>query len=383
MNNELVNNCVDVAVIGGGAIGCSIAYHAAARGARVTLFEAGRLGAGSSGALAGMLSGQAETEEPGPFRDLMIRGREYHRTFASELREVTGLDPGYVWDGALRTATDEATREKLLEQRFWHEEANLPSEWLEGGEVYELEPALSKEVIAGLYLPKDGQVNSRPLVQALAIGAAQKGARILEFTQVTGLTVEGERVIGVCTTKGEVSAKAIVVAGGAFSGLPLQQLGVALPLYPVKGQMLVTNMWPSPIRANVWDSGNFYVVPKRDGRVIVGATEEPDVYDPRPTLGGVAELSRAAVDLVPRLSEASFVESWGGLRPATHSGYPILGPVDGLEGLLLATGHFRNGVLLSAITGEIVAALALREPSSVDIAPFLYDKLKDAVPSRR
>ncbi len=327
-----------------------------------------------------MLSGQAETEESVPFRDLMIRGREYHRTFASELREVTGLDPGYVWDGALKTATDEATREKLLEQRFWHEEANLPSEWLEGDEVYKLEPALSTGVVAGLFLPEDGQVNLRKLVQALAIGAALKGGKILEFAHVTGFTVEGERVTGVRTTKGEVSAKAVVVAGGAFSGLPLQQLGIALPLYPVKGQMLVTNMCPSPIKANVWDSGDLYVVPKKDGRVIVGATEEPGIYDPRPTLGGVAELSRAAVDLIPRLSEASFVESWGGLRPATPSGYPILGPVESLEGLLLATGHFRNGVLLSAITGKIIGALALREPSPVDITPFLYDKLEEAVP---
>ena len=117
--------------------------------------------------------------------------------------------------------------------------------------------------------------------------------------------------------------------------------------------------------------------------MIVGATEEPEVYDQRTTLGGVSELSRVVLGLVPKLAEASFVGAWGGLRPATPSGSPILGPVQGWDGLLLATGHFRNGVLLSAITGEIIGALALGESPPVDTSPFLYDKLEEALPSKR
>jgi glycine oxidase len=378
-----MNDTVDVAVIGGGAIGCSIAYHAASSGARVVLLEADELGSGSSGALAGMLSGQGEAETPGPLRDLLVQGRQYHRTFAQELYEATGLDPGYVWDGALRTATDEASKERLLKEHSWHEEANLPSEWLSGDEARELEPALSAEIIGGLYLPEDGQVNPRPLVQSLAQGAALKGAEIHEATLVTGFVTEGERVTGVrTTTRGAISAGIVVLAAGAFSDSLSQQVGVRLPVYPLKGQLLVLHTRPVPIKANVWDSANSYVVPKKDGRVIIGATEEPDVYDRRTTLGGMAELSRVALGLVPKLAEASFVGAWGGLRPATPSGSPILGPVEGLEGLLLATGHFRNGVLLSAITGEIISYFALGEPSPVDISPFLYDQLEDATPYR-
>jgi len=372
-----------VVVIGGGAIGCSVAYHVASRGAQVALFEADGLGSGSSGALAGMLSGQGEAERPGPMLDLMIMGREYHRVLAQELLEATGLDPGYVWDGALRTAIDQASRERLLEERFWHEETGLASEWLGGDEARELEPALSEEVIAGLYLPDDGQVNPRPLVQALATGAAMKGAEIMEFARVTRFAMEGDRVTGVNTTRGAFSAAAVVLAGGSWSGLLSGQLGASVPVYPVKGQMLVTKMWPSPIRANVWDSGNFYVVPKRDGRVVIGATEEPNVHDRRLTLGGVAELSRAATDLIPGLSKALFVEGWGGLRPATPSGLPIIGPMEGTDGLLLATGHFRNGVLLSAITGRIVGTLALGEKSHVDITPFLLENHPIGLPSHR
>jgi glycine oxidase len=371
-----MDKVVDVAIIGGGAVGCSVAYHAAIRGARVVLFEAEEIGSGSSGALAGMLSGQGEAEEPGPLRDFLVRGREYHRTFAKELYEATGLDPGYVWDGALRTAPDEASKERLLKEHSWHEEADLPSEWLGEDEVRELEPAISAEIIGGLYLPEDGQVNPRPLVQALAQGAALKGAEIYEATRVTGFVTEGERVTGVrTTTRGVVPAGVVVLATGAFSGLLSEELGIRLPVYPLKGQLLVLHTRPVPIKANVWDSGNDYVVPKKDGRVIVGATEEPDVYDQRTTLGGISELSRVALGLVPGLAEASFAGAWAGLRPATPSGSPILGPVEGWDGLLLATGHFRNGVLLSAITGDIISALALGEPSPTDISSFLYDGL--------
>ena len=165
-----MDKVVDVAIIGGGAVGCSIAYHAASRGARVVLFEAEEIGSGSSGALAGMLSGQGEAEKPGPLRDLLVQGRENHKTFAQELYETTELDPGYVWDGALRTATDEASKEKLLMEHSWHEEGDLPSEWLSGDEARELEPALSPEVSAG-YLP--------PVLRAKRARSVSTGAKNL------------------------------------------------------------------------------------------------------------------------------------------------------------------------------------------------------------
>ena len=365
---------VDVAIIGGGAIGISVAYHAARRGAKGVLFEAAEVGLGASGALAGMLSGQGEAERPGPLQELLVRGRGYHRTFGPKLREDTGLDPGYVWDGALRTATDEDSAEKLAEEHSWHEEANLPSEMLSGDEARELEPALSEGVVAGLYLPEDGNVNPPELVRALAQGATKHGAELREYERVTGFLTQGERVTGVRTAQVSVSAGSVVLAGGAASGLLSEQLDVRLPVYPMKGQLLEARSSPVPIRANLWNYGNFYVVPKRDGRVIVGATEEPEVRDRRPTAGGIFELLGNALELVPGLSEALFLRAWGGIRPATPSGAPILGPVDGLDELLLATGHHRNGVLLSAITGEIISALAVGEPSPVDISPFVYDE---------
>lgn len=365
-----MNKPVDIAIVGGGAIGCSVAYHAAIWGAKVALFEADQLGSGASGALAGMLAGQSEAEKPGPLRDLLIEGREYHRTFAKQLYETTGIDPGYVWDGALRTAVDEDSEGKLREEHSWHEQASLSSELLGDEEARELEPAISPEVTMALHLPDDGQVNPPELLEAFVRGAKLHGAEVFEATRVTGFTTDGNKVTGVRTTQGEFSAGVVVLAGGAFSGLLSEELGIRLPLYPMKGQMIELGVWSPPIKANIWNAGNFYVVPKKDGRVIVGATEETDVHDPRPTLGGVQELADEALRLIPSLSGARFSRSWGGLRPATHSGDPILGPVEGWEGLLLATGHFRNGVLLSAITGKVVGSLALGEEPSTDISAF-------------
>ena len=368
---------VDVAVVGGGVIGCSVAYHAARRGARVALIEAERIGSGASGAAAGMLNAQAEAHGPGPLLDLMLLSRQMHEPLGEELYEATGLDPEYVWDGTLRVATDEPSSETFAAEYSWQRERGLTARWLDADEARELEPNLSPETVAALYLPQDGQVNPPRLVQALALGATLMGAEITEATYVSEFVVEGRRVTGVRTVRGEIPAGAVVLAGGAMGGLLSDQLDVHLPVHPVKGEILAVNARPVPIRTNVWDD-RCYVVPKRDGRVIVGATEEPGVYDRRPTLGGVAYLSQAAVNLVPELSRAPFASAWGGLRPGTPDGRPILGPVKGWEGLFLATGHYRNGVLLSAATGESIAALALGEAPSVDVSPFSQERFAES-----
>ena len=362
----------DVAVVGGGVIGLSVTYHAARHGARVILLEAGEV---ASGSLAGMLSGQGEAEGPGPLRELLLLGREHHKALGPMLQEDTGLDPGYAWNGALRTATDEASATILASKHALHEERSLPSELLDGEEAREVEPALSREVVAGLHLSEDGNVNPPQLARALAQGAIKHGAEIREFDRATGFVTAGDCVNGVRTAQGDVAAATVVLADGAASGLLSGSLGVELPLYPVKGQLLETRITPVPIGTNVWNHGTFYLVPKRDGRVVIGATEEFSTWDRRPTLGGVAQLSREALALVPGLADALFLRSWGKLRPTTPTGAPILGPVAGWDGLLLATGHHRNGVLLSGITGEILCALALGEPSPVDASPFLHENL--------
>lgn len=322
-----------------------------------------------------MLAAQAEASGPGPFLDLLLRARKDHKRLGEELYETAGLDPEYAWEGMLRIASDEESAKTLRDRYDWQKKAGLSARWLDPEEARELEPAISQEIRAALHLPDEGQVNSPRLVRALAIGAARIGAVVEEATPVTGFSTTGCKITGLETTQGSVSAGTVVLATGAASRDPAHELGISLPVYPVKGQILAVESGIPPIRATVWDN-RCYAVPKRDGRVVIGATEEPGVYDRRPTLGGISHLSAAAIKLIPALSHAPFSTAWGGLRPGTPSGEPILGPAEGWENLLLAAGHYRNGVLLSHTTGEIISNLALNEPAGIDISPFLHEKTK-------
>src|SRR5215211_9403442 len=202
---ELIST-VDVAIVGGGVIGCSIAYHATRRGARVALLEAECVGSGASGTTAGMLVAQAEAHEPGPFLDLLLLSRDLHKPLGEELYELTGLDPEYVWSGTLQVATDTDSRGIFSEKYSWQKERGLNAQWLDVDEARKLEPNLSAESIAALYLSEDGQVNPPRLVQALALGATLGGAKIMEATQASRIIVQGQKITGVRTTRGTISA---------------------------------------------------------------------------------------------------------------------------------------------------------------------------------
>jgi glycine oxidase len=223
-------------------------------------------------------------------------------------------------------------------------------------------------------MPGEGQVNSPRFVQALALAAIQQGAEVTEYERVVGLSTEQGKVTGVCTVREDVPAASVVLAGGSTSGSLLREIGLDLPVHPVKGEVLTVMARTAAVEANVWND-RCYLVPKRDGRVIIGATEETGVHDRRPTLGGVAKLSRPAAELLPGLAGATFAGAWGGLRPGTPDGLPILGPVDGLEGLFLATGHYRNGVLLAPVTGDVLSTLALGNAAPADISSFSYQRV--------
>jgi glycine oxidase len=367
----------DVVVVGGGVIGCAVGYRVARRGGRALVLEDREAGHAASGAKAGMLAAQAEAHEPGPFVDLLLAARNRHRALADDLAELTGLDPGYVWAGSLRVAVDGDARGELLETRDWQSGLGLDARWLEPAEALELEPHVTDDIDGALYLAGDGQVNPPDVVTALVAGMARLGSEVREFTRVTGFRVAGDRIAAVRTTQGDIAAGAVVLAAGPWTGGLAGELGIRFTIYPVKGEMIVTQVLPFPIKANVWDADKLYLVPKRDGRVVIGATEEPHVHDHRPTLGGIAALSRAAIRLVPKLSEALFDYAWGGLRPATPSGEPVLGRVPRFDNLFMAAGHFRNGVLLSAVTGEALAALALGEKPDVDLSHFSPERAID------
>lgn len=363
----------DVIVIGGGVVGCAAAFFLAERGAQVTLLERDTTGAHASGAAAGMLAPIAESEDEGPFFDLCLRGLEQLAAVVPRLRERTGIDPLYSPCGVLRVALHEEESEALRSRaaRLAHHGLR----WLNAEEARSLEPGLTPEARGAIHSPREAHVSSPGLVRAYAAAAAAAGARLVEGAEVTGLTRSGGRVTGVRTAAGEMAAGAVVLAAGAWSGPLAREGGLRLPVEPVRGQILALDNLPGGPERIVW-GGGAYLVPRRDGSVTVGATVERVGFDARVTAAGAASLLAAAPRLLPLLADATFRRAWAGLRPAAPDRLPVLGPAADVPGLFLATGHFRNGILLSAVTGELLADWILAGRAPWPQNPFAVERFQ-------
>lgn len=359
----------DVVVVGGGVIGCATARHAALGGASVVVVERGRPGAEASHAAAGMLSPLAEAEAPGPFLELLLRSREGYPAAVEALREETGIDAGYSGAGTLFVALREEDEAELAHRFAWQSALGLAVEALSAEEARRLEPALSPAVRRALRFPGDHQVENRALSLALWSAAARAGAEFRLGREVAGVLRDGGRVGGVELSDGErVAAGAVVVAGGCWAGR-LGGLPRELPVFPVHGQLLAVESVP-PVFRHVVDSPRCYLVPRSDGRVIAGATVERVGFRKAVTPAGMRSLIDGALEIAPVLAHAPLAESWSGLRPGTPDGLPILGADPEVPNLLYATGHFRNGILLAPLTGEVIGEMVLGRPSPVELAPF-------------
>ena len=348
----------DVVIVGGGVIGCSIAYFLSLQGARVTLIERSHLAAGASGVAAGMLAPQVEAPFADPFFELALLGRAQHRPLAEQLLDEVGLDVEYRQTGILRVARTEAERADLQRQQHWQTARGLAAEWVESDDLGRREPLLGgvagRLLAGGLWLADEGQVRSPRLVQALALAAGRRGARFMEGTWAVGLCVSGGRVSGVQTPGGAIGGDVIVLAAGVWSPDLVLGLGLELPVQPVKGQVVSLRALGKRPSQVIW-SGECYLVPRADGEVLLGATEEEGNYDARPTLAGVNRLSEAALEVVPAAGALVVDAVWAGLRRAAPDRYPIVGWAPGVNGLFVATAHYRNGVLLGPLTGRRVA----------------------------
>ena len=362
---------VDVAVVGGGVIGLCAAWRAAQRGLSVALIERDRPGAGASSVAAGMLAPVTEAE----FADTGHRGlrlglaaAELWPACAADLREATGTDVGLRSTGTLVVARDRDEAEALEREIAFRESLGLRTARLRASQARELEPALAPTVRLALEAPDDHSVDPRLVLAALAGAAAAHGARIVSGAEVTAVELDdaGERVTGVALADGRrVGAEQVVIAAGAWSpgvtGLPE---AVSVPVRPVKGQILRLRDPAGPgllTRVLRYEGG--YVVPRGDGRYVLGATVEERGYDRTPTVGGVLEMLREARELLPGVTELVLEEVGVGLRPGSPDNLPFVGP-GALSGLVWATGHHRNGILLAPLTGELVAATLTGEPPS-------------------
>ncbi|MGD9893231.1 MAG: glycine oxidase ThiO [Dehalococcoidia bacterium] len=359
----------DVAIIGGGVIGCACAWALARAGVSVTLYERVGLGTEASGASAGILAPLAESAEPGPFAELGMAGLHAFAQEIDALVEESGIDPEYRTCGVIRLALTEPEVPALQQAAAWQSNQSLGLRWIDSREVMAIEPALAPS-FGALYSAEEGMVRPPLLVRALATAAARHGARIQEHSEVIGPATTGGRVTGVRLGSGVVKpAGAVLLAGGAWSAALAGSAAPAIPVRPVKGQYAMLSIVPRPLRHVVF-AGHGYLVPRVDGTLYAGATQEDAGYDRRVTLDGLAAVLDMARGIAPVLGNAEVIGSGAGLRPGSADGLPILGAAPGIEGLYLATGHYRNGVLMSLITARLMAALILGEQPSIPLAPY-------------
>ncbi|MER6347737.1 glycine oxidase ThiO [Streptomyces sp. NPDC001595] len=362
------SDTADVLVVGGGIIGLVTAWRAAQRGFATAVVDP-EPGGGAAQVAAGMLAAVTELhygEETLLGLNLASAGR--YPAFAAELTELTGHDLGYRRCGTLAVALDADDRAHLRELHALQRQSGLESEWLSGRECRRLEPMLAPGVRGGLRVDGDHQIDPRRLTAAL-VAACERAGVVFHRAWADRLTVAGDRATGIVTGDGTaLAAGQVVLAAGSLSGrLAGVPEDLLPPVRPVKGQVLRLTVperyapfLSRTVRAVVRGS-QVYLVPRENGELVVGATSEELGWDTTVTAGGVYELLRDAHELVPGITELPLTETRAGLRPGSPDNAPLLGPTD-LEGLLLATGHYRNGVLLTPVTGDALAhALATGE----------------------
>nr|CRH04693.1 putative Glycine oxidase [Candidatus Magnetococcus massalia] len=357
-----------VVIIGAGVMGTATAFRLLQRGFQVTLLERALPGAESSAAAAGILGAQSEVSGTGPFLELCVASRGMFRGFVDDLEHLTGICCGYEDSGVLEVAMDPAEGRLAAGRAEWMMDRNLRVEILDRDEARKLEPGLSEHIIGANYYPDDHQVDPIQLSRALTAAVAKLGGRFLSGTRVVGIVSEGEHAIGVRTEQEVIHGDHIVLAGGAWSSLVQQMPPLRTKVKPMSGQMLQVEMRPPAMRHVVYGYKG-YIVPRADGRILMGSTLEDRGFDKAVTIEGLNRISAMALNMVPLLAQARLSDSWAGLRPATEDGQPLLGQGP-LQGLYLATGHYRNGILMTPATADIMAHLIEGKPSPWDITSF-------------
>ncbi len=369
-----VPSSVDVAVIGAGVIGLSIAWRLALRGLAVAVFERATAGAGASLAATGMLAAAAE-HEPGP-HDLLGLALESQRQwpqFRGELEAQSSYDIDFRDSGTLVVALGRDEVERLRFRYDLHRRCGLATYWLGGAEVRAREPALRPSVAAGLYCADDHQVDPPRVMAALRAAFARAGGRLIERCEVAAVDLEGGRAVGVLTDAGRCRASNVVVTAGAWSGSVLPA-GISMPVRPLKGQALALRTTPETgtLAHIVWTE-QIHMAPKGDGRLIIGATVEERGFDHTITAGALYALLEGARRAFPSIEEMALDGVWTGWRPSSIDDAPILGATP-VPGLAIATGHHRNGYLLAPTTAFALEALIVDGTLLTVAQPFGLDR---------
>lgn len=363
-------------------MGCACAWELARQGCQVTVLEKSVPGAEASSAAAGILGAQAEAHTQGPMLELSLASRARYGAWAKALFRETGIDIGYRTGGTLRVAFDARNLEALCEEFAWQKRERLKVAILSPEALHALEPKLATNAAGGIHFVNDARIDPRLLLRALHIAAQRAGVHFQSGAYVKNVVIEGRRATGVALDGGTIlSAHEIVVAAGSWSTL-IDGLGLARgEVVPARGQIVELSS-PLPLLGHVVYGPRCYVVPRDDGRTLVGSTLEFVGYRREVTASAVRDLLDAAIELVPELGSAALNATWSSFRPYTPDELPLLGP-SGIPGLTLATGHFRNGILLAPITAEVIGALLLGKKPVVSLEAFEPRRKTSLPPNRR
>jgi glycine oxidase len=358
----------DVLIIGGGIIGCALARELAHAHLQVIVVERGLVGSGASSAAAGLLSPAFGAVPTGPLADLCYQSAAMYETWIEELRLEDCQDVGFRRHGLL-----EVWRDRREEEQGRRNLDHLPSGYaaavLSVDEIRRLEPNLAGATVGGVLYPNDAQVDAARLTQTLARICHLAGATIHENQPVMRVAREGDRITAVHTVSSSYWPGIVVVAAGAWSGGLAEAMGLDLPTHPVKGQLLQAQARVSPVRRPV-HAGSALFVPLADGSLVLGVTVEDVGFDEQVTLHGVGAIIRDTCALYPGVAGLPLARAWAGLRPATPDGLPYMGPLEPLSNLWVSTGHFRKGILLAPLCGQLVAQSILADEVDAALLPF-------------
>jgi glycine oxidase len=363
----------DVVIVGGGVIGLAIAYRLAREGVAATVFDRREVGREASWAGAGLIPANTERLRSNPTVELRSWSAVLFPEWSQLLRDETGLDCGYRRTGGIDVAFS-ADEEQALRASAgrWRNEG-IVFERLARADYARVEPALSSEVDAAYFLPDRAQVRSPRLLRALVVAAMNRRAILLPDAPVVGFEVRGNRITAVKSTKGTVACEKVVIAAGAWTGGLLDGLGLFVPTPPVKGEIVLLRS-DRPLLRRIVEHGKNYLVPRDDGRVLIGATEEEVGFDTRPTPRGVRDLLDEALRLCPVLAEAEVERSWAGLRPGSVDTRPYIGLIPGFDNAFVASGHKRAGIQLAPATAEAVSDLVLGRAPRMNLADFRIER---------
>ena len=349
-----MGRAAEIVIIGAGVVGCTIAFELARRGAAVKIVDGRSVGSGATQASAGILAPYLESRDGGPLLDLTTRSLQLFDDFIAQVASLSGVDVPYRRTGTLDVAIDDADVRRLSETASLLSGKGVAVQWLDGPAARLEEPQLTSHALGALAIAAHGFVSAPELTRAAVTAAQRFGAQFVSPARVTriagvngGLAIEADGTV--------LHADAVVLAAGCWSGqVDIDGIAGRLPVRPVRGQLLHLSWQGEPLRRVIW-SPKCYLVPWHDGTVLVGATMEEAGFEERATVAGVRDLLDAACDIVPHAWTASFSAARVGLRPGTPDDLPIIGRSGVIQGLMYATGHFRNGVLLAPLTARIVA----------------------------